>query len=233
MTHEDAIKSGALALFGEKYSEEVRVLSIGEQDSKVYSTELCGGTHVNNTNEIGRLEIVSESSVASGVRRIEALRGNDLDKYRRNVEKEKLIDDEKKLHALKMIEQMKENISQLRKNIKKDIEQLNKHKVLVIACENIKTNELRQLIDETKIQMDNNGIIVICSINEKKISFLVGVTDNLCSVIGADEIAKYASSISGGKGGGGRKEFAQSGGELKNENEQKGMILQYIIDKLD
>ena len=106
MTHEDAIKSGALALFGEKYSEEVRVLSIGEQDSKVYSTELCGGTHVNNTNEIGRLEIVSESSVASGVRRIEALRGNDLDKYRRNVEKEKLIDDEKKLHALKMNEQM-------------------------------------------------------------------------------------------------------------------------------
>ncbi len=233
MTHEDAIKSGALALFGEKYSEEVRVLSIGEQDGKVYSTELCGGTHVNNTNEIGRLEIVSESSVASGVRRIEALRGNDLDKYRKNVEKEKLIDDEKKLHALKMNEQMKENISQLRKNIKKDIEQLNKHKVLVIACENIKTNELRQLIDETKIQMDNNGIIVICSINEKKISFLVGVTDNLCSVIGADEIAKYASSISGGKGGGGRKEFAQSGGELKNENEQKAMILQYIIDKLD
>ena len=128
---------------------------------------------------------------------------------------------------------MKKNISQLRENIKKDIEQLNKHKVLVTACENIKTNELRQLIDETKIQMDNNGIIVICSINEKKISFLVGVTDNLCSVIGADEIAKYASSISGGKGGGGRKEFAQSGGELKNENEQKEMILQYIIDKLD
>ena len=233
MSHEDAIKAGALALFGEKYSDEVRVLSIGEHDNKVYSIELCGGTHVNNTNEIGRLEIVSESSVASGVRRIEALRGNDLDKHRKNVEKEKLIDDEKKLHALKMNEQMKKNISQLRKNIKKDIEQLNKHKVLVTACENIKTNELRQLIDETKIQMDNNGVIVICSINEKKISFLVGVTDNLCSVIGADEIAKYASSISGGKGGGGRKEFAQSGGELKNENEQKAMILQYIIDKLD
>ncbi len=233
MSHEDAIKAGALALFGEKYSDEVRVLSIGEHDNKVYSIELCGGTHVNNTNEIGRLEIVSESSVASGVRRIEALRGNDLDKHRKNVEKEKLIDDEKKLHALKMNEQMKENISQLRKNIKKDIEQLNKHKVLVTACENIKTNELRQLIDETKIQMDKNGVIVICSINEKKISFLVGVTDNLCSVIGADEIAKYASSISGGKGGGGRKEFAQSGGELKNENEQKEMILQYIIDKLD
>ena len=107
MSHEDAIKAGALALFGEKYSDEVRVLSIGEHDNKVYSIELCGGTHVNNTNEIGRLEIVSESSVASGVRRIEALRGNDLDKHRKNIEKEKLIDDEKKLHALKMNEQMK------------------------------------------------------------------------------------------------------------------------------
>ena len=81
MSPDDAVKAGALALFGEKYSDEVRVLKIGKLNDKIYSTELCGGTHVSNTKEIGELKIISESSAASGVRRIEALRGDDLLKY--------------------------------------------------------------------------------------------------------------------------------------------------------
>jgi len=87
MTPKEAVANGALALFGEKYGDEVRVLSMGDEGEKYFSTELCGGTHVKNTSDIGRLKIISQSAVASGIRRIEALRDKQLDEYLKNKEK--------------------------------------------------------------------------------------------------------------------------------------------------
>ena len=104
---------------------------------------------------------------------------------------------------------------------------------IIIFCENSKSSALRPVIDNAKRKFKNGGIIVLGSKKDNKISYLVGVTDNLTKVIGADDIALYASSVSNGKGGGGRKDFAQSGGDLIDETDQKNKILKFITDKLD
>ena len=232
MSPDDAVKAGALALFGEKYSDEVRVLKIGKFNDKTYSTELCGGTHVSNTNEIGELKIVSESSAASGVRRIEALRGDDLLKFNEEKKKEDLKSEEKKQDIKKEKEASTENIRQLKEAIELSIGNNSDHNIIIEFCENVLINELRPLIDKYKKLISAHGVIILCAKKGDKLSFLIGVTDQLTDKIGADEIAKFASSISNGKGGGGRKDFAQSGGMLINEDDQKRELRKFIIGKL-
>ena len=232
MSPDDAVKAGALALFGEKYSDEVRVLKIGKFNDKTYSTELCGGTHVSNTNEIGELKIVSESSAASGVRRIEALRGDDLLKFNEEKKKEGLKSEEKKQDIKKEKEVSTENIKQLKEAIELSIGNNSDHNIIIEFCENVLINELRPLIDKYKKIISDHGVIILCAKKNDKLSFLIGVTDQLTDKIGADEIAKFASSISNGKGGGGRKDFAQSGGMLINEDNQKKELREFIIGKL-
>ena len=109
----------------------------------------------------------------------------------------------------------------------------NNKNTIIIFCDNSKSSALRPVIDNAKRKFKNGGIIVLGSKKDNKISYLVGVTDNLTKVIGADDIALYASSVSNGKGGGGRKDFAQSGGDLIDETDQKNKILKFITDKLD
>ena len=215
MKSEDAMNSGALALFGEKYDDEVRVLSISDNNLESYSVELCGGTHVEKTSEIGNFKIISESSAASGIRRIEALRGNDLISYNKtrskqienDLEKKKIIEDTQRIN-LEIIKELNQNIQEKIK----DGETL-----IVETCNDLKPKDLRSIVDQCKSQFLKDGVIVVGVINDGKISFLVGVTNELSNNLSASEIALYAAKITNGKGGGGRKDFAQSGGTYSQE----------------
>jgi alanyl-tRNA synthetase len=230
MKSEDAINSGALALFGEKYDDEVRVLSIGDNNSSSYSVELCGGTHVEKTSEIGNFKIISESSAASGIRRIEALRGNDLIIYNEtrskqiesDLEKKKLTEDAKKNNL--------EKIKKLTQNIEEKIK--NGETLIVETCNNLKAKDLRSIVDQCKSQFLKNGVIIVCAINEGKISFLVGVTNELSNNLSASDIALYAAKITNGKGGGGRKDFAQSGGTYSEEINIKESLQKFLKENI-
>ena len=233
MNPEDAIKKGALALFGEKYGDEVRVLSIGPKNEKAYSVELCGGTHVKNTSEIGKFKIVSSTSVAAGIRRIEALRDKDVDVYlstqtTKNQEQDDILK-KKEAHNSK-INKEKNKIEDL---IVKQID--NTQKILIIAelCHDIKAKELRGVIDSAKKKIKNDGVIVIATENDSKITFLIGVTKNLSESLSAIEIAEYASSITGGKGAGGRNDFAQSGGTIEVNNNPIKDLKEFIVSKIE
>jgi len=228
----DAIESGALALFGEKYSDEVRVLSIGLNEKEIYSTELCGGTHVSKTSEIGRFKIINESSVASGVRRIEGLRGIDLNKYEQEqlIQKEKSLEKEDQTAELK--KQTDKNLSSITKRVLSKINKNDLIQKIIEYCEDIKPTELRAVIDVAKQAFVSEGVIVICVKNESKMSYLVGVSKNLSDKVGANEIAQYAAQISNGKGGGGRKDFAQSGGDFINLESQIKKIDEYIQERI-
>ena len=230
MKSEDAINLGALALFGEKYDDEVRVLSIGDNNSASYSLELCGGTHVEKTSEIGNFKIISESSAASGIRRIEALRGNDLISYNEtrskqienDLEKNKIIEDTKKIN-LEIIQKLSQNIQERIK----DGETL-----IVETCNNLKPKDLRSIVDQCKSHFLKDGVIVVGVINDEKISFLVGVTNELSNNLSASEIALYAAKITNGRGGGGRKDFAQSGGTYSEEINIKETLQKFLKENV-
>ena len=233
MKPEDAIEKGALALFGEKYEDEVRVLSIGPENGKAYSVELCGGTHAKNTNEIGKFKITSNSSVAAGIRRIEALIGYDIETFLLDQKQKYKDHDEliKKKEAKN--NKLNEDKKLLEEMINKQISNTSEKLIIIELCQGIKAKDLRGLIDKSKKKIKKDGIIIIIAQNENKLTFLIGVTEELSNTISAVEIAEYASSISGGRGAGGRKDFAQSGGNANPDKTRIDDIKKYIESKID
>ncbi len=247
MTPKEAVSMGALALFGEKYGEEVRVVFMGKENNGFFSTELCGGTHVKNTKEVGKFKVINQSSIASGVRRVEALRDKQLETYEKmqkkdQSQKETNIKNEiefvkKELQKLKINPDFKENFD-LSENLKNLNKQLSKVRVEIIKKDKSKNivkdkkignilireqilkdfppKELRKVIDEGKKDI-KSGIVISISIFEDKVGLAVGVSKDLTSKYDAVVLAKAASVILGGKGGGGRKDFAQAGGVDKSK----------------
>lgn len=230
MTTDEAIECGAMALFGEKYGEEVRVVSVEKGgDNNYFSMELCGGTHAETTGEIGYFNIVAESAVAAGVRRVECLTG---------AKAEEFVDDmENKLHALGNM--LKSNVNDLEMRIANLLEENKKlnHEIFEIRkavasgkgsreqnlevvnginfigkeVENIPVKELKSFVDESKKTI-KSGIILLATNNDGKASVVVGVTDDLTAKYSAVELVKIASAAVGGQGGGGRSDMAQAGG---------------------
>jgi alanyl-tRNA synthetase len=258
MTPDEAVENGALALFGEKYGDEVRVLSMGDERDKYFSTELCGGTHVKNTGDIGKFKIISQSSIAAGVRRIEALRDKQLEDYLKNKEKLSNISSEKDDEAIKNLTQQimdlggKPNLDQtdqktLIKNLTKQLETIsvnsileNKSKNIIIddeingvklrlqKVEGLPPKELRKLVDKGKKEL-NEGIIVVFASKDNKVGIAVGVTDKLTYQFDAVQFVKVGSEIIGGQGGGGRKDFAQAGGQDQSKIEDAFEKLKTLI----
>ncbi len=258
MTPKEAIANGALALFGEKYGDEVRVLSIGNENDNYFSTELCGGTHVKNTSDIGVFKIISQSSIAAGVRRIEALRGNQLKDYFENKKElsnlsikkneETISDLTVKITKLGGKPSLKnKNHASLIKELSKQFEQLSVGLILKDKNKNIINDhvfnntqirfqkvlnlpfkDLRKLIDEGKKEI-KEGIVIIYAINGNKVGLAVGVTKNLIDKFDAVKFVKVGSEIIGGKGGGGRNDFAQAGGILPQKIEDSFESMKKLI----
>jgi len=260
MTPKEAVEKGALAMFGEKYGDEVRVLSMGKENGGYFSTELCGGTHVKNTKDIGKFKIISQSSIAAGVRRVEALRDDQLDDYEKFLKKDKFLKEKtlknqidlikKELSKYKVKPDYKDDL-ELSKNIKNLNKQLETIKIQNIIKDKSKniikdkkigsiilrhqvlidfpTKELRKIVDQSK-QDIKEGIVVGFSIFEGKVGVAVAITNKLTKKYDAVMLVKIASEVLGGKGGGGRKDFAQAGGPNKDKIEEAFKILSKKIN---
>ncbi|PHS78284.1 MAG: alanine--tRNA ligase [Rhodospirillaceae bacterium] len=234
MTPEDAVKAGAMALFGEKYGDEVRVVAMGSEQrdgiQKDFSVELCGGTHVGRTGDIGLLKVVSEGAVASGVRRIEALTGAAAVEYLEAQELalntaaavlksspsevpsrvKQLLDDRKK---------MEKEIQDLRRKLASgggaeggsQTKDINGVTFAPKLLEDVPGKELKSLADDIKAQI-KSGVVGLVSVSDGKVSLVVGVTADLTDKISAVDLVRVGSQAVGGKGGGGRPDMAQAGG---------------------
>ncbi|MBL6953083.1 MAG: alanine--tRNA ligase [Alphaproteobacteria bacterium] len=237
MTPDEAVEQGALALFGEKYGDEVRVVSMGEgEGEQPYSTELCGGTHVRQTGDIGAFTIVGESAVAAGVRRIEALTGAAALEY--------FHVQENQLRAAAEIlrttaGELPERISALleeRKTLERDLSQARQKIALGdfgggdaagggddgardvggIAyagrrLDGVPAKELRAMVDAAKKKL-GSGVVAFIAVNEGKAALTIGVTEDLTDRLSAVDLVRVGAAAVGGKGGGGRPDMAQAGG---------------------
>ena len=235
MDPKSAIEEGAMALFGEKYGDEVRVVTMGKSidgdAKKNYSVELCGGTHVERTGDIGIFKIVSESAVASGVRRIEAVTGDGALEYFDMQEKlleeasnvlkitaeqlpgrvSSLIEEKKKLE--KELGDLRRRLATAGTTGKKDKNFVNVGDTSFVGrvLEGVPPRELKGLVDEIKNEIES-GIVAVISKESKKASLVVGVTKDLEGKYNAIDLVRLGVTALGGKGGGGRWDMAQAGG---------------------
>jgi alanyl-tRNA synthetase len=231
MTPDDAIQAGAMALFGEKYGDEVRVLSMGKSDERNYSVELCGGTHVRATGDIAIFKIISESAVSSGVRRIEALTGEAArlwlsdreDRLRQSAAALKTTPEEVPARIAALVEQSRKLERELAE-AKKALalggggsaqaagpEKVGAVNFLGQIIEGLDPKELRGLVDQNKTAL-GSGVSAVLAVVEGRATIAVGVTDDLKDSISAVELVRAGVETLGGKGGGGRPDMAQGGG---------------------
>ena len=241
MPTKQAIKSGAIALFGERYPENVRVISFTNEDrnSSLSSVELCGGTHVKSTGQIGTFKIVSDHSVSSGVKRIEAITGESAEVFfSKQIDlliqiKESLKANENNL--LEKIETLKKEVALLKKNKTGDdlkfsennIITLKKYKCYFDTLE-IDQKELKNLSDLIKKNL-KASIIILVTKNGEKISVVVSVSKELSDEVNAIDILKKIVIFLGGKGGGGRKDMAQGGAPFSNKIEKLKNFLEESV----
>jgi len=237
MTPDDAVKHGALALFGEKYGDEVRVVSMGdavsgEDAAKPYSTELCGGTHVKRTGDIGLFKIVSEAAVGAGLRRIEALTGEAALAYLTHQEELlKQAADELKASPAELPQRVAQLLEE-RKKLERELADMRRklatggggsaesapatRTVAGIAylgksLGDMPAKELKGMADELKAKL-GSGVVALVASAEGKASIVVGVTADLISRVSAVDLVRAGAAAVGGKGGGGRPDMAQAGG---------------------
>ena len=211
LSYDRAVESGALALFGEKYDNEVRVLTMGEDS---FSKELCGGTHVSNLSEIENFKIITQSSVASGIRRIEAVTGSLAYKSQSLVDK---INEENKIKSEKKKDKIKK-VKVSKKILQGKVEEYKGSKFYYEKLDGVDVKNLRNLINVCKKDI-KSGIVCLISSYEGKISIAIGVTDDLLEKFNAVDLVKICSEIMGGKGGGGRKDMALAGAKNLDKSE--------------
>ena len=247
MTIDDAQQMGALALFGEKYGEKVRVVKMENNDKDKYSIELCGGTHVSRTGDIGLFKILSESALGSGIRRIEAVAGKAaLEVFQNYTNVISEISSEMRVPSEKLTDRVSSLISD-RKILEKQIIDLNKKvnstnlsgvsnenvvindvKVISKIIDTMPPKELKGLVDQLKKDIVS-GIVILISTMDQKASIVVGVTDDISNKYNAIDFTKAAVEILGGKGGGGRADMAQGGGpDFQNTEEAINKIINLI-----
>jgi alanyl-tRNA synthetase len=252
MTPDEAISAGAMALFGEKYGDEVRVLSMGQLDEGDYSVELCGGTHVRALGDIQLFKIVSESAVSAGVRRIEALTGEAARKWLSEREAKlreaaatlKSSPDEVPARIAALVEERRKLERELAE-AKKALamgggaakaegpapEEVNGHKFLGQVVEGFDPKGLRAAVDDMKKRL-GSGIAALVAVNEGRASVSVGVTDDLAGQVSAVDLVKAAVAALGGQGGGGRPDMAQGGGPNGSKAQEALDAVKHALEKV-
>ena len=224
MTYDDAIASGAMALFGEKYGDKVRVLRLGD-----FSVELCGGTHVERTGDIGVFKITSETGIASGVRRIEAVTGEDAMRWiaanQRSLNELAALLRSQPDQAASKVAQLQQRIKDLEKDLasakqalamgqttdhSEQVREIGGIKVLAVRMDGADAKTLRSAVDKFKDKL-KNAIVVLGSVDDGKVRLAAGVTKNVTDRIKAGDLIKPVAEQVGGRGGG-RPDFAQAGG---------------------
>jgi len=234
MRPDDAIEAGAIALFGENYGDEVRVLSMpsAHDDARPFSVELCGGTHVRRLGDIGLFRIIGESAVAAGVRRIEALTGDAARRFL--AEQAAIARDaaaELKTSPAELVQRvaaladerrkLEREVSDLRRQVAlgggaksgggSEAEKIGAISAILRVVEGVAAKDLKPLADDAKAKI-GSGVVVFIAVEDGKASIVAGVTPDLTAKVSAVDLVRLASGVLGGKGGGGRPDMAQAGG---------------------